>query len=324
MMIAIQSMSVMSLISRMRGPLRRVSAAGCSCGLLSLVLVVACGCEKSYDQSSAEGTFYSMIGMVQDGNVDRLPELIQADDPQVQQVLDRVGVLLGRLYQLQQTIEKQHPEALAEFIEETEERYSEAAAQRAEEAGQRRGRRGWGENIRKLMADPFGTWDEELGRLSVTYVSDDLYAITRDGQPLFGVGVTIERAEDGKWYFSWPDTIPGLDVGMPRSDAEWQVVNNMLISVRNGLNFAEERVHSGTFRSLQEIWEQIGREVMFQVGGQAVLYGRLMEMREKEEQEAAKAPSDEGNSQGKNASDGDATPEQPPTGTNDAVVGQSG
>lgn len=288
------------------------------------LIAVSAGCEKKYDQSSAEGTFYSMIGMVQDGNVHQIPQLIRAEDPKMQETIARVGSLLGRLYRLQQTIEKEYPEELKRFMEETEKRYADQAVERAEQAGRNRGRSGWGESMRRVMADPFGTWNEELARLNVTYVSDDLYAVTRDGAPLFGVGVTIMRAEDDQWYFAWPDTIPGLDMGMPKSDAEWQVVNNMLASINNGLVFAEKRIDSGDFRSLEEIWEQIGREVMFQVGGQAVLYGRLIEMREETEKKDEASGGGEVDTPA-NADPGAASSEDAPaTGPENAVVGRSG
>ncbi|MFW5652471.1 MAG: hypothetical protein ACOC0P_00355, partial [Planctomycetota bacterium] len=124
-------------------------------------------------------------------------------------------------------------------------------------------------------------------------------------------------ADDGNWYFSWPDTIPGLDVGMPKTETEWKIVNNMLVSINNGLTFAENRIESGDFNSLEEIWEQIGREVGIQVGGQAVIYGQVLQMR------------DDKNDDGDNANDAvdDASAEEtatPPMTEDDAVAGRSG
>lgn len=91
---------------------------------LGLAVAVLCpGCERrstAYDLDTPEGTLDAAAGMVAEGRADRLPELIQAEDPELRSLLNQFGRFLGELQTLGDAVERAMPEQVAAMREKAE------------------------------------------------------------------------------------------------------------------------------------------------------------------------------------------------------------
>lgn len=268
--------------------------------LLSLALAVitlsSCRRGGSYSQSDADATVRSLAEMLKDGNVHQIPSLIHAEDPKMQELLDQLGPLFDRLYKLSQTVQEKYPDEFAALLEKA----ASAGSEKLADSGRTsQNRDQWRDRFTLMLADPFGMMDEEMDRLSTVYVDDDTCALTIDGKPAFGVGILIRQADDGKWYFHVPENVPGLGSRLPKSDAEWRILNAMLKSVTNGVEWTERRIaEEENAGRLEEIQAQLAIDVAPQLVVQWGLYDRATKARDerekKEKQAQPPAPPDSG------------------------------
>ncbi len=268
------------------------------CVLIAMAMVLTglpgCRRTRAYNQSSADATVRSLADMLKDGNVQQIPSLIHAEDPKMQELLDKLGPLFARLHNLSETLQEKYPEEFNALLE----RAADAGSTKLADSGRTsQNRDQWRERMTLMIANPFGTLDGEMERLSTVYVDDETFALTIDGKPAFGVGVLIRQAEDGKWYFHMPDNIPGLNSQLPKTDAEWRIMNAMLKSVTNGIEWTERRIaEEKNAGQLEEIWGQLAIDVGPQLVLQWGLYEQATKAREarlKKEREAqAPTPSD--------------------------------
>ncbi len=255
--------------------------------VVTLLGVPACRRTRNYNQSSADATVQSLADMLKDGNVQQIPSLIHAEDPKMQELLDKLGPLFARLNKLSETLQEKYPDEFNALLELA----ADAGSTKLTESGRTsQNRDQWRERMTLMIADPFGTLDGEMERLSTMYVDDETFALTIDGQPAFGVGVLIRQAEDGKWYFHMPDNIPGLNSKLPKTEAEWRIMNSMLKSVTNGVEWTERRIaEEENAGQLEEIWGQLAIDVGPQLVLQWGLYEQATKSREarlKKEREA--------------------------------------
>lgn len=229
--------------------------------LLAAVVLLAPGCRRSrtYHQTSADATVRSLADMLKDGNVHLIPSLIRAEDPQMQELLGQLGPLFERMNRLSESLREKYPEEFAALIE----RAAAAGSDKLASSGRTsRSREQWEERMTLMIADPFGMLDREMERVSTVYVDDETFALTIDDQPAFGVGVLIRQAPDGKWYFHLPQNLPGLGARLPQTDAEWRIMNAMLKSVTNGVEWTERRItEEKNAGQLEEIWAQLAIDV---------------------------------------------------------------
>jgi len=215
-----------------------------------------------------------------------VPELIRADDERLDGLLDRAGGLAQRLVDLARTIEEEYPH----LVEDAREMAETEGVERAEEEGRRRGRRDWGLRLQRLLADPGETIDDEISRVSVVEIDEETFAVTIDDRPAFGVGLLLVRhPEDGKWYLDWPDRIPGLDTAMPRTDAEWRIMNAVFTSIGKGVEWAEIRVAEGDLGSLEDVWEEAAKYVVPNIVVSWAIYEQALEHRPDETTETETA-----------------------------------
>jgi len=229
--------------------------------LLAVVIVAAPGCRRarSYSQSSADATVHSLADMLKDGNVHLIPSLIHAEDPKMQELLGRLSPLLHRMHRLSQSLREKYPEEFNALLEKAAAAGSEKLASSGPTT---QGREQWEQRMTLMIADPFGMLDREMERVSTVYVDDETFALTIDDQPAFGVGVLIRQAADGKWYFHLPQNLPGLNSRLPRSEAEWRIMNAMVKSVTNGVEWTERRItEEKNAGQLEEVWAQLALEV---------------------------------------------------------------
>ncbi|MFG0331115.1 MAG: hypothetical protein ACF8PN_14605 [Phycisphaerales bacterium] len=227
------------------------------CGLLA-----GCG-RREYDQSTPDAVIYSLTAMIENGDVGRIPELVKADDENTQLLLARTGDLLRRVHALSITVREKYPDEVADLLETA----TEEGARLADEQGRQRGRSDWEDRFLTMVADPFATMREEMLLVEAVPVADDMYAITYDDKPIFGVGLILELDDDGKWYIAWPENIPGLRTAMPQTEQEWQIMHSIFQIVANGVSFAEEAIANDEVKSLdectREIMEQVAPNLFF-------------------------------------------------------------
>jgi len=95
------------------------------------LLAAVGGCDRGptvYDLSTPEGTVDAAAGMVAEGRADRLPELIEADSPEMRSLLNQFGRTLGELQKLGEAVEAAMPEQVAAVRSEAEAAAAEGRA----------------------------------------------------------------------------------------------------------------------------------------------------------------------------------------------------
>lgn len=227
--------------------------------VMGMLLITGCKPGKKYNQGSAAATVRTMEQMIKDGNAHQLPTLIKAESEEMQRLLDQAQPIIERMHKLGLALQEKYPEEFEALVQRgidaSKEKFNEVTD--ARDDGDQ-----WRDRATLLIADPFGMLEREMGRVETVYVDDDTYAMTIDGKPAFGVGILIRQAEDGKWYFSVPETIPGLSSQLPQTDAEWRIMSAMLKSVANGVEWTERKItdekDAGT---LEEIWAELAINV---------------------------------------------------------------
>jgi len=264
--------------------------------LMITCALVAGGCsEQEYDQSSPNNLLDSLVEMVENGDVGRMPELIYTDDPDLRQCLDSAGIILERIQLLSVTVREKYPDEIDDLLEKGE----EEATKRIEEAGNERGRSDWGAQFEGILKDPFGAIEENRDRLTAAYVADDMYALQIDDEPAFGLGLLIVWAADevevdengkskyiypgdvpGKWYFQIPMDLPYVKDKLPQTEAEWTIMKSLMKSVANGVRWAEQAVEDeGKYESLDEVWQELAMNVGPNLVVGWVIYEKALENR---------------------------------------------
>ncbi len=226
--------------------------------LLALTLLLpSCGRKTNYDQSSAQATVDSLAEMLETGDVVRIPSLIHTDDENLTKTLHAVGVILMRIQNLSTTIKEKYPDEVDELLKKIE---ADATAQ-LEKAGNDRGQTDWGDRFQALLVDPADAFHDLLDRVEVVYASDEMQALLFDGKPALGGIILLQNPDDGKWYFDWPDQIPGLDTAMPKTEAEWKILRSILKTVANGVDWTKEEIEEGNAKNLNKVYEEVAKNV---------------------------------------------------------------
>ena len=248
--------------------------------LAMAILAGGCDREKHYDQSTPQATVDSFVDMVRNGDVQRIPELISTSDENLTRTLYSTGVILLRMQRLGETVREEYPDDVDRLMK----RIKEDATKKIEEMGRNRGREGMGDEFQAFLLDPAPWIEEQMDRVDVVYVEDELYAIQFDRKPVFGVGILLRlNTEDNKWYFVWPENIPGLSTAMPKTEAEWQILRSILKSVANGSEWTENAIAEGKADDLEEVWEQVVRNVAPNIVIGWLLYEQAIKKRPKDD-----------------------------------------
>lgn len=240
-------------------------------------------CSKTYEQDTPEVVLESLVDMISNSDVDRIPDLVYAEDENMRVILNRTGYLLERMRKLSLKIRETYPDEVAELLKTAEEK----ALDKAEEKniGQR-SRDDWEAELQKFLADPFGVFQEQMHRVEVVEIDDIRAAVTIDGEPAFGVGLMlrkceIEGADNGKWFFELPQNIPWVGKSMPQTEQEWKIVALMLKSVANGIEWTETAIDKGECKSLKEVQGEVFEKVGFQFVGAWMVYQAALDARGK-------------------------------------------
>lgn len=236
---------------------------------------------REYSHGTPEELVDAFATMVEEGDVDRIPELIWAEDEAMRQTLAQLGALLAEMRLLGLAVNEAFPEEVRRLRNEAEE-----AAARGEatsllgrlgnsvmpgRGGRGRGGRGSQGDainlaIRTLLASPYETLDEARDRLSILEINEGLGGLMWDGQmvlPPFGMSVKQDLLEGGSgdWYIVLPLDLPGLIRFRPRTDEQWFIAGALMQAWRNAAVDLRESVEAGRIRSLDGVASELGATV---------------------------------------------------------------
>lgn len=285
-------------------------------GVLVAFIAVLGGCRRGYDQSSPDAVLQTAKKMVQNGDASRLPELIYADNKKMRQLLEEVGVVMGSLQELGKAVQKAYPEEIAKLKAEAEEsaKKGEAPSFISRMAGQatqqmggvgRLGRRAGnttGEPVdpdamrktfdnamKEVFADPYGWIASNETRLTAQTVADDRAVLLWDGKPVLGIGLTMQKSDDDKWYIVLPTSAPGISSFMPKSEESWEIMGNLMDVFDNMLHDLTKDVKSGKARKLENLATMAGEKAFFPAVMVFFAYSQAIEADKKAARQAAKA-----------------------------------
>lgn len=230
---------------------------------------------REYAHDTPERLVDSFATMVETGEVDRIPELIWAEDEAMRQALRQLGATLLELRLLAETVNEAFPEEVRQLRRQAEEaaergeatsllgRLGNSAMQGRRNRG-RAGRSNTGDAInlavRDLLANPYGTLDDARERLSVLEINEGFGGLMWDGQmvlPPFGLSVKQDEA-DGDWYIVLPLDLPFVTRYRPRTEEQWFIAGALMQAWRNAAADLREGVETGAIRSLDELASELG------------------------------------------------------------------
>lgn len=234
---------------------------------------------RDYDHSTPEKLVDSFATMIETGEVERLPELVWAEDEPMRQALAQLGALLSEMRLLGLAVNEAFPDEVRRLRDEAEDAAARGQAtsllgRLGNSLGPRRGgrnnnnargRQGDAINlaIRTLLASPYETLDEARGRLSVLEINEGFGGLMWDGAmvlPPFGLSVKRDDT-DGDWYIVLPLDLPGVTRFRPRTENQWFIAGSLLHAWRNAAVDLREGVESGQIRSLSEVSSELGSTV---------------------------------------------------------------
>lgn len=268
--------------------------------VLGLAAVLGgCGREP-YSQSSPDAVIATAKAMVANGDAEQLYKLIHADNPEMREVLRRIGGVLGNLQDLSVEVHRAFPEE----IEALRKQAAEAAARGETTSllsrmtgmgrgpGGRRARPSQQEQeqffdrlSKEIFADPYGFLAENESRLTAVYMTDDIAALQWDNKPLFGLTM---KEEQGRWSIVLPTNLPGVSEVMPRNREEYSIWGSLVKALDNTITDVRTDVTSGKAQSLEELGRLTGEKVVVPAGLCMLAYAKAVEERRKEKE--AKTP----------------------------------
>ncbi|MEO1584373.1 MAG: hypothetical protein AAFR96_07370 [Planctomycetota bacterium] len=233
---------------------------------------------RAYGHSTPEELVESFASMVEAGEVERIPELIYAEDEAMRLMLRQMGVTLREVRALGDAVNGAFPEDVQRLRRDAEEAASRGeATSLLGRLGRSVGRAGGGRRsggrtnpgdainlaVRDLLASPYAAFDEARERLTTIEVNDGQAALMWDGQMVLPpFGVSLKRDErDGDWYIVLPLDLPFLTQYRPRTETQWQIAAYMMQAWRNAAIDLREGIESGELRSLDAVASKAGATV---------------------------------------------------------------
>lgn len=276
--------------------------------VIAAAALLLAGCSK-YPQDTPAATLATARKMVQEGDAEKLQQLLYAPSPEFRKVLRRLGVLLGHVQDLGRTINEKFPAEVAELR-----RQAEEAAKNGEASsligravmgelggGRRRGgpradpqetRASLDRFFKELFADPYGWLERSENRLSTMTLSDDAAAVLWDEKPIFPpIGLSMQE-EGGNWYFMLPTNLPGISSAMPKNATEYDIWIKLITVIDKVVLDLEKDVKSGKVKDLRALSESAGEKAFIPVAIGVLAYSKAVEARDKEAK-AAPAPASE-------------------------------
>ena len=252
---------------------RRGSGFRIGFGLFLAGLLAGCGTEE-YDTSTPEAVLASARSMVENGDANRLPELIhfeardiQFDDgvteaSAIEEVKAKLAELMGRLWVIGEELQARFPGESLDTLDEA------VVMVGAEGGGD------WTDIVGQLLTDPYDFLDEGQGRIEILDLGDGTAAVLWDDEPALGGFVAMLETDDG-WRASVPIELVRDTEYWPQTRWEWSVVASMLLSIENALEDFENEVRNDQFRTLSQAAASAGRIVGESAVVQGIIYGMM-------------------------------------------------
>ena len=237
------------------------------------LLLVGCG-GADYDTSTPESVLVVAKEMVENGEADRLPELIDitprdiafedgvTEASAIEEVKGKLSELLGRLWVVGEELQRQFPEETVDSLDEAVGMVNDATEG------------DWTDVIGGFLADPFRFLEVQEDRVEILDLGDGTAAVLWDDEPAFGGFVAMLETDDG-WKVGIPIELVQDSEYWPQTRYEWSVVASMLLGIENSLEDFEREVRGGRFKSLSRAAERAGRIVGESVVVQGVIYAMM-------------------------------------------------
>jgi hypothetical protein len=262
--------------------------------------LLAVGCGRDLPRDTPEATLQSARQVVAEGRADLLGDFLYADSPQMRQLMDDMGIVLGHVQDLATAVQARFPAEVAQLREEAKAgRASGVLAQLTRQVrGGRPPQRQQGEQMRaafddtlkRLFADPYAFLADAEGRLTTQEVDDDTVALLWDGKPLLApLGLTMRRDTDERWYFVLPTNGPGISSFMPRTAEQFEIFGSVLATLDNVVVDLTGEVKSGRITSLDRLSQVAGEKTFIPAVMTLYAYGRATELQKKEAKSAPPA-----------------------------------
>lgn len=255
--------------------------------LAAATMLPGCNREKEYSQESPDDVLRSAVAMIQDGQTQRLPDLIAADNDEMRRMLDRLGVLFGNMQKLAAAAQERFPDDLAKI---------KAAAQadggnsildaiRSGGGGSRGGPPGEGEEravrdlVNRLFADPYGWLERNATRLTAEKIADDQAMILLDGEALIPVVGLPMIERDGRWYVALPTNMPPLSMGWPKSKPQWEILRSLVTIIDKAVIEMTEDIRQGRVGGLDQLANKAQEKMIFPAAMAFLAYQRELDVR---------------------------------------------
>ena len=237
------------------------------------LLLAGCG-GADYDTSTPESVLVVAKEMVENGEADRLPELIDitprdiafedgvTEASAIEEVKGKLSELLGRLWVVGEELQRQFPEETVDSLDEAVGMVNDATEG------------DWTDVIGGFLADPFRFLEVQEDRVEILDLGDGTAAVLWDDEPAFGGFVAMLETDDG-WKVGIPIELVQDSEYWPQTRYEWSVVASMLLGIENSLEDFEREVRGGRFKSLSRAAERAGRIVGESVVVQGVIYAMM-------------------------------------------------
>lgn len=274
---------------------------GIICAVLVLLGLLLPACERSaYNQNSPDATIRTARLMIENKEAGRLPDLIYAPTQDFRALMRRLGILTARLQETAEVLQAKFPNEVQSIKEAAEKDAAGSASQLLNSFSQQRQRRGppnpddrsrdqFNEIAKQIFSDPFGWLRDSEQRLTTLEIDDTTVAVLMDGQPVLApIGLVMKKADDGKWYFVLPTSLPGVGQFMPQSRFEHQIMASLFKVFDNALVDLQNDIRGGKVASLEDVARATGEKAFIPAAMTLFAYNRAMESRKKEAAEAKK------------------------------------
>lgn len=277
--------------------------------LLTSLTWAAWGCDSKGPRETPEGTILALKETVLEGRADRLGDFVYAEGPEMRRLLRRTGVMLGNVQELAGSIQTKFPDEVAalkaQALEAAKEGNSsgflsqmmgQMGGQAAGRGGRRRARQDPSKTrasfdafLKGLMADPYGWAAEADTRLTTAFVTDDTVALLWDEKPVMApLGLTMRKAEDGRWYLQLP-SFPGVTSVMPRTPEQYKIFGSLIATFDNLIIDLRKDVESGGVRDLNGLSTKAGEKAFLPVAAAFFAYGNYTAQIQREARKAAES-----------------------------------
>ncbi len=241
---------------------------------------------REYPRDTPEATLSSIFAALENGEARLIPRFVYAESPEQEMVLSELGRLLGSVQRLAETLQERFPAEVARVREASASGQGGflSAVREAGRSAQNSGAPSrndprFSATLGTVLADPLGWLRAAKERVAAVPIAEDMAAVTVDGRPAFGVGMTMRR-EDSEWFVELPLKAPGVSQFVPQTVEEHQVLASMLRVIDNTVVELDKDVRSGKVDSLDETAALAGQKAFAPIALVFIAYQRAMDARE--------------------------------------------